>query len=206
VSPARRRDAVRFLVKRRRVSERRACRVVGQHRSTHRYERVVPEYELRLVARMNELAAAHPRYGYRRIWALLRGEGWRVNRKRIERLWRLEGHRVPPRRSQASGKKAQGTAENAVWNRPATAPNHVWSYDFMSGRTRDGASLRILNVVDEYTRVALAVGSIARSAPATSSPSSSGSSSATASRKCCAPTTVASSSPPACSTGSPSGA
>jgi hypothetical protein len=64
VSPARRRDAVRFLVRRRRVSERRACWVVGQHRSTQRYERVTLEYELRLVRRMNELAARHPRYGY----------------------------------------------------------------------------------------------------------------------------------------------
>lgn len=155
VSPARRRDAVRYLVRRHKVSERRACRVVGQHRSTHRYRRAEPEHELRLVAAMNELAAAHPRWGYRRVWALLRSEGWRVNRKRIERLWRLEGHRVPPRRSQASGKRAEGTADNAVWNRPAAGPNHVWSYDFMSGRTRDGASLRILNVVDEYTRVAL---------------------------------------------------
>jgi putative transposase len=108
VSPARRRDAVLFLMRRRRVSERRACRVVGQHRSTQRYERLRPAYELRLVVRMNELAAAHPRYGYRRVWALLRAEGWRVNRKRIERLWRLEGHRVPPRRSQASGKKRRG--------------------------------------------------------------------------------------------------
>jgi transposase InsO family protein len=155
VSPARRRDAVRYLVRRHKVSERRACRVVGAHRSTHRYRRVEPEYELKLVAAMNELAAAHPRWGYRRVWALLRADGWRVNRKRIERLWRLEGHRVPPRRSQASGKRAEGTADNAVWNRPAAAPNHIWSYDFMSGRTRDGASLRILNVVDEYTRVAL---------------------------------------------------
>ena len=155
VSPARRRDAARYLQRRHQVSERRACRVVGQHRSTQRYERVAPEYELRLVARMNELASVHPRYGYRRVWALLRSEGWRVNRKRVERLWRLEGLRVPPRRSQASGKKARGTAENAVWNRPAAGRNHVWSYDFMSGRTRDGAALRILNVVDEYTRVAL---------------------------------------------------
>jgi transposase InsO family protein len=137
------------------VSERRACQLVGQHRSTQRYARVPAEYELRLVARMNELAALHPRYGYRRIWALLRGEGWRVNRKRIERLWRLEGHRVPPRRSRASGKRSQGTAEQAIWNLPAQRPNHVWSYDFMGSRTRDGASLRILNVVDEYTRVAL---------------------------------------------------
>jgi transposase InsO family protein len=155
VSPTRRRDAVRFLVGKRRVSERRACQVVGQHRSTQRYERVPAEYELRLVARMNELAAAHPRYGYRRIWSLLRNEGWRVNRKRIMRLWRLEGHRVPPRRSQTFGKKALGTAEKAIWSLPAQHPNHVWSYDFMGTRTRDGAPIRILNVVDEYTRVAL---------------------------------------------------
>jgi transposase InsO family protein len=155
VSPARRRDAVRFLQKRRRVSERRACKVVSQHRSTQRYERVAPAYELKLVARMNELAAAHPRWGYRRVWSVLRSEGWRVNRKRIERLWRLEGHRVPPRRSQASGKRAQGTAEKAIWNLPAMKPNDVWSYDFMGARTRNGGSLRILNVVDEYTRFAL---------------------------------------------------
>jgi putative transposase len=155
VSPARRRDAVRFLVKRRRVSERRACLVVGQRRSTQRYAAMPAEYELRVVARMNELAAAHPRWGYRRVWSLLRAEGWRVNRKRIERLWRLEGHRVPPRRTQASGKRAQGTAERAIWNLPAQHPNHVWSYDFMGGRTQSGSAIRILNVVDEYTRVAL---------------------------------------------------
>jgi putative transposase len=79
-----------------------------------------------------------------------------VNRKRIERLWRLEGHRVPPRRSRASGKRAQGTAENAIWNRPAARPTHVWSYDFMGARMRAGGAIRILNVVEEYTRVALA--------------------------------------------------
>jgi transposase InsO family protein len=155
VSPARRRDAVRFLVKRRRVSERRACQLIGQHRSTQRYAPQPPELELRLVKRMNELAAQHPRYGYRRVWALLRTEGFHVNRKRVQRLWRVEGHRVPPRRKVARGKKAQGTAENASWNRPATGPNEVWSYDFMSVVTRDGRPLRILNVVDEHTRVAV---------------------------------------------------
>lgn len=86
---------------------------------------------------------------------LLRAEGFLVNRKRVERLWRLEGHRVPPRRSQTSGKRAQGTAENASWNRPAIRPNDVWSYDCMSSMTRDGRPLRILNVVDEHTRVAV---------------------------------------------------
>ena len=84
MSPARRRDAVRFLQKRRRVSERRACKVVGQHGSTQRYERVAPEYELKLVAAMNGLAAAHPRWGYRRVWTVLRAEGWRVNRRGAE--------------------------------------------------------------------------------------------------------------------------
>ena len=95
VSPSRRRDAVKYLLGRHRVSERRACQLVGQHRSTQRYASQPPTLELQLVARMNELAERHPRYGYRRIWALLRGEGFVVNRKRIERLWRLEGHRVP---------------------------------------------------------------------------------------------------------------
>jgi transposase InsO family protein len=155
VSPARRRDAVRYLLRRHRVSERRACRVVGQHRSTQRYLLVAAEGELRLVKRMNELAARHPRYGYRRVWALLRAEGWQVNRKRVERLWRLEGHRVPPRRNKASGKRAQGNASNAPWNLAAGAPNDVWSYDFLATRTREGGFLRVLNVVDEYTRLAL---------------------------------------------------
>ena len=135
------------------MSERRACQLVGQNRSTQRYERQPAELELRIVARMNELASKHPRYGYRRVWALLRSEGFEINRKRVERLWRLEGHRVPPRRVKASGKRAQGMAANASWSRPASHPNDVWSYDFMSAVTRDGRPLRILNVVDEYTRV-----------------------------------------------------
>ncbi len=155
VSPARRRDAVAYLQRRHPLSERRACRLVGLHRSTHRYRAVPPDYELKLTARMNELACRHPRYGYRRIWALLRTEGWSINRKRIERLWRLECHRVPPRRSKASGKRAQGRGTNAAWMLPAVCPNDVWSYDFVATRTRNGSSIRILNVVDEYTRVAL---------------------------------------------------
>jgi transposase InsO family protein len=155
VSPTRRRDAVRYLVRRHKVSERRACRVVDQNRSTQRYTPAPLDYELRLVSEMNKLAAAHPRWGYRTIWSLLRADGWQVNRKRIERLWRLEGHRVPPRKRFDSGKKAQGTAEKAIWNLPATRPNHVWSYDFMSGQLRNGQPVRILNVVDEYTRLGL---------------------------------------------------
>ena len=155
VSPARRRDAVSYLVRKHGVSECRACLVCDQPRSTQRYQPISSEFEQRLCKRMNELAARHPRYGYRRVWALLRSEGFQVNRKRIERLWRLEGHRVPARRSKESGKRAQGGSGNAVWNRPASRPNHIWSYDFMNARTQAGSLIRILNVVDEYTRLAL---------------------------------------------------
>lgn len=129
---------------------------MGQHRSTQRYVRVPPDYEVRLVKRMNELAAKYPRWGYRMIASVLKSEGWDGNRKRIERLWRLEGHRVPPRRTMASGKKAQGLAINAIWNLQATRPNHIWSYDFMGSRLRNGSGFRILNVVDEFTREGLA--------------------------------------------------
>jgi putative transposase len=152
VSPARRRDAIEYLLKRHRVSERRACRLLDQHRSTQRYRALPPAFELKLVRRMNRLAEQNPRYGYRRVWALLRSEGWAVNRKRIERLWRAEGHRVPPRRS-TSGQAARGDAANASWVLPAVRPNHIWSYDFVSVRTRGGGQIRILNVVDEFTRV-----------------------------------------------------
>ena len=102
---------------------------------------------------MNARAAAHPRWGYRAVWTLLRQEGWAVNRKRIERLWRLEGHRLPPRRR--SGKRAQGSGENSSRSRPALAVNHIWSYDFLSARTRRSGPIRILNVVDEFSRRSL---------------------------------------------------
>ena len=104
---------------------------------------------------MNRLADVHPRWGYRQIHRLLVEEGWAVNRKRIERLWRQEGHRVPPSKAKKSGKKALGGAENAIWNLPAVYPHHVWSFDFMTDRTVDGVPFRILNIVDEYTRVCI---------------------------------------------------
>ncbi len=151
VSPARKRDAVAYLRKRHRVSERRACRVVGQHRSVQRYKPEPPEFELTLVRRMNELAAEHPRYGSPRICALLKAEGFKVNHKRIERLWRAEGHRVPKHRK-ASGKRAQGGSESSAWNLRATKPNDIWSYDFVATRTSRGGQVRILNIVDEFTR------------------------------------------------------
>jgi transposase InsO family protein len=116
---------------------------------------VVPgDLEVRLVKAMRVLADAHPRWGCRRIHALLVADGWAVNRKRVERLWRAEGLRVPPRRTR-HGQKAIGGGQNSAWNLPATHPGHVWSYDFVTAATQDGGPIRILNVVDEYTRVAV---------------------------------------------------
>jgi putative transposase len=151
VSPSRRRDAVTYLCRRHPVSERRACQLLGQHRSTQRYVSQPPLLEQRLVERMNVLAERHPRYGYRRVWALLRSEGFMVNRKRIERLWRLEGHKVPAQRK-SHGQKALGGPGGSTWALQAAKANDVWSYDFVAARTEDGLPLRILNIVDEYTR------------------------------------------------------
>jgi putative transposase len=153
VSPARRRAAVGHLRRRFKVSERRACRVVGQVRSTQRYAAVPSDFEVRLVKEMHAHAQAHQRYGYRRVHALLVAGGWVVNLKRIERLWRAEELRVPPRRVNRPGSKGPGHDGNSAWARPALGPGHTWSYDFMSLRTNDGRPLRLLNVVDEYTRV-----------------------------------------------------
>jgi transposase InsO family protein len=119
---------------------------------------VPADFEVRLVAAMVKVADGHPRWGYRRVHAVLVADGWEVNVKRVERLWRREGLRVPPPRSKASGQKALGHDAHALWMLPATRPGHVWSYDFMSLRTNRGTSLRVLNVVDEFTRVC--VGSV----------------------------------------------
>ena len=136
------------------VSERRACRVLGQPRSTQRHRVAVCEGEARLVARIVELAKAYGRYGYRRITALLRREGWRVNHKKVERIWRQEGLRVP---------KKQPKRRRLWWNdgscvrKRAEHRDHVWSYDFVFDRTHDGRPLRMLTMVDEYTRECLTI-------------------------------------------------
>lgn len=136
------------------VSERRACRVMGQARSTQRYEASKPDKDRRLRKRMRELARRHPRYGYRRVWALLRREGWPVNRKRVQRLWREEGLRVP---QQQRKRRRLGSSENSCTRRRAERKNHVWSYDFVMDETSDGRRLKMLPVLDEYTREAHAI-------------------------------------------------
>ena len=136
------------------VSERRACRVLAQPRSTQRHPARVPVDEPALIARLIALARRFGRYGYRRITALLRAEGWRVNHKRVERLWRQEGLRVPRKAPRC---RRQWAADGSCTRRRAERPNHVWSYDFVSERTHDGRPLRLLTIVDEYTRECLSI-------------------------------------------------
>jgi putative transposase len=106
------------------------------------------------VTQMVALATAYGRYGYRRITALLRQAGWRVNAKRIERLWRREGLKVPARQPKRA--RLWLNEGSCIRLRPAY-PNHVWAYDFVHERTHDGQALRMLTVVDEYTRECLAI-------------------------------------------------
>ena len=141
------------------VSERRACRVAGQARSTHRHVPKETEAERRLVDRIVELAHKYGRYGYRRITALLRQEGWRVNHKRVERIWRREGLKVPQKQPKR-GRLWLG--DGSCIRKRAEHRNHVWSYDFVFDRTHDGRPIRMPTVVDEYTRECLAI-DVARS-------------------------------------------
>ena len=136
------------------VSERRACRALGQWRSTQRYASQPADDEAALTDRIIDLASQYGRYGYRRVTALLRNEGWRVNHKRVERIWRLEGLKVPlkqPKRGRL------WLNDGSIVRLRPEFPKHVWSYDFMQDRTQNGVPFRILNVVDEYTRECLAV-------------------------------------------------
>ena len=136
------------------VSERKVCRALEQPRSTQRYIKQKTKDEDSLTLRVMELASQYGRYGYRRITALLQQEGWGVNHKRVERLWRREGLKVPakqPKRGRV------GLNDGSCLRLKPEFPKHVWSYDFVLERTQDGRAFRILNVIDEYTRECLAV-------------------------------------------------
>ena len=137
-----------------RVSERRACHVLGQARSTQRRERHSPDDEARWVAEMVELATRYGRYGYRRITAMLRWEGWKVNHKRVEGLWRQEGLKVPSRQPK---RRRRWLHDGSCVRLRAAHKDHVWSYDFVHERTHDGRAFRLLTLLDEYTRECLAI-------------------------------------------------
>ena len=154
MSPARRRRCIDHVRERLGISERRACRTLGQHRSTQRQYPSGPADEASLTADIIELARTYGRYGYRRVTALLNQAGWHVNHKRVERIWRREGLKVP----QKQPKKGRLWLNDGscIRLRPER-PNHVWSYDFVHDRTDDGRVYRTLNIIDEFTREALAI-------------------------------------------------
>ena len=136
------------------VSQRRACSVAGQHRSSQRYAAKRADDEPHLVSRMLELVGEHPRFGYRRIAKLLQREGHRVGFDRAYRLWRREGLKVPrkTKKKRRLGGSNQGCVRHRVERR-----NHVWAWDFVFDSTSSGTSLKWLAVIDEYTRECLAL-------------------------------------------------
>jgi transposase InsO family protein len=136
------------------VSERRACAALGQHRSTQRKVPRGREDEERLTADMITLARQYGRYGYRKIGELLRRAGWQVNDKRVERLWRREGLKVPAKQSKRG---RLWLADGSCIRLRPQHRNHVWSYDFVEDRTHDGRKFRMLNVLDEFTHECLAI-------------------------------------------------
>jgi putative transposase len=141
------------------VSERRACRVLDQPRSTQRYRVKVRSGEPSLMKRIEELVRQHPRYGYRRIHALLRRDGWRVNRKRVYRLWKRGGYRVPQNKRK---RRRLGVSANGIVRRRSESINDVWAWDFIHDRDDRGRPLKWLVIEDEFTREGLAL-EVARS-------------------------------------------
>ncbi len=128
--------------------------MLGQPRSTQRRERRIPSDEPRLVKRITELASEYGRYGYRRVTALLHAEGWQVNHKRVERLWRQEGLKVPQKQPK---RRRLWLNDGSCVRLRSAYKDHVWSYDFVADRTSDGRSFRMLTIVDEHTRECLAI-------------------------------------------------
>ena len=148
VSPAHRRAAARQVVAAGLCSQRTACRLLGLARSTYGYRgRALTVAEERLKQRLHELVLKHPRYGYRRLAALLRQEGWRVGKRHIQRLRRAEGLRVPPTK-----RKVVRRGVSTGLPTMATHRSHVWTWDFIADATVRGGTLRILTILDEYTR------------------------------------------------------
>ncbi|MGC1859663.1 MAG: IS3 family transposase [Methylocystis sp.] len=155
LSPARRRACIDHVRSELKLSERRVCRVLGQHRSTQRRVPTGREDEERLTADIVELARQYGRYGYRKIAEMLRTTaGWVVNDKRVERIWRREGLKVPAKQPKRG---RLWLADGSCLRLRAERRNHVWSYDFVEDRTHDGRKYRMLNIVDEFTHECLAI-------------------------------------------------
>jgi len=136
------------------VSEREACRALKTNRGSHRRPKKVAGDEAELTGDIIRLATQYGRYGYKKVTALLKVEGWPVNHKRVERIWRQEGLRVPERHKKRG--RLYLNDGSCIRLRPCW-PNHVWSYDFVFARLMDGTKIRFLTVIDEYTRECLAL-------------------------------------------------
>ena len=136
------------------ISQRLAGQIVGQHRSTQRHLPIEPDRDRALREQLCAFSRAHPRWGYRRAHAVLREQGWMVNRKAIQRLWREEGLRVPAKRRK---RQRLGTSTMPADRLAAEHPDHVWALDYQFDQTQDGRRLKLLNVVDEHTREALTI-------------------------------------------------
>lgn len=136
------------------VSERRACRTLAMARSTQRYVVRKQDDEGQLLQAIHALVRRHPRYGYRSVHRMLRRDGWRVNRKRVYRLWRKEGLKVPAKQHK---KRRLGSRDSSIVRHRAIHVNHVWAWDFVHDRTSDGRGLKFLTLVDEFTRECLAL-------------------------------------------------
>jgi putative transposase len=137
-----------------RLSERRFCAALGQYRSTQRKPTRRRDDEAALTADIIALAKAYGRYGYRRITALLHDAGWVVNVKRVQRIWRREGLKVPEKQPKRG---RLWLSDSSYLRLRAERPNHVWSDDFIEDRTHDGRKFRMLCIIDEFTREALAI-------------------------------------------------
>ena len=136
------------------VSQRRACKMLRQPRATQRYLPNIRADEKPLTGRIIELALMYGRYGYRRLTALLQKDGWWVNHKRVERIWRREGLKVPKKQPKRG---RLWFNDGSCIRRRAAGPNDVWAYDFVQGRTHDGRSFRMLTLIDEFTRECLSI-------------------------------------------------
>lgn len=152
VSPRDRRHAVEHLVAERGLSQRHACQLVGLQRSSARYQRHLRSDESHTVTLIRTYAEEQPMYGYRIIAAMLKQDGHQINRKRVYRIWRQEGLQLPRRKP---AKRRYGDSTGSLQR--ATRPNEVWTYDFLESRTERGGKLRMLTLLDEYTRECLII-------------------------------------------------
>jgi transposase InsO family protein len=154
VGPARKREAVAHLEGVLEVSQRRACGVIVQPRSTQRYRGRRCSKDAALAAELRRISAEHPRAGYRMAAALLRRAGMEINDKRVQRLWRQEGLKVPRRQRK---RQRLGNSEGGTQRLKAERINHVWSYDFVFDQTEDGRRLKWLPICDEFSRELVAL-------------------------------------------------